>query len=211
MLHAQSGSCHALEVITARFGVVLNLALALALGAIRGRRDELAVLEGALDVEVVPDLVEDLALAAERDLGAVLLGQDALDLGHVVRLAGRGRDAGRGEPLVRWQRLEEADGAREEVGRLLAVLVAVAVARGLKGADAGAVLAPLVLPELLVVALVVLPVLVHVVERVAGVVGLEDLGDVGVSAIRVTLRRVGAVAVVGPETVNGPRVYCRNK
>lgn len=114
---------------------------------------------------MIPDLVPHLTLAVERDGRAVLLGQDVLDVVDVVRLRVGGLDAGLCQPIVRGQLLEEADGAREEVGRLLALLVAVAVAGRIQGADAGAVLAPLVLPEALVVAPDVLPVLIHVVER----------------------------------------------
>lgn len=114
---------------------------------------------------MIPDLVKDLALAAESDFGAVLLGQDALNLGERISLASGWRDASVGEPLVRWQSLEEFDRLGEEIRGFLGGLVA-AVALGVKSADASAVLAPFVLPKGLVVAFVVLPVLVHVVKRV---------------------------------------------
>lgn len=64
-------------------------------------------------------------------------------------------------------------------------------------------LAPFVLPEGLIIALVVLPVGLHVAERVWGLAG-EDVGDVGVGTVIIALSGIGAVTVIGPETVNGP-------
>ncbi len=61
-------------------------------------------------------------------------------------------------------------------------------------------LAPLVLPEGLVVAAVVFPVRVHVGEEVVAVEGFEDRSDVGVLAGLVAVLGVGAVAVVWPGT-----------
>lgn len=62
-------------------------------------------------------------------------------------------------------------------------------------------LAPLVLPEGLVVAGGVLPEGVHVGQEVGLAVGLEDGGDVGVLAGAVAEGVVGAVAVVGPGNI----------
>ena len=100
-------------------------------------------LEGALDVEGVPDLVEGAALAADDDVGAVLGAQSLLDIGQGVLLAGRGGDAGGVEPLVGGEALEELDSAGEEVDGLVTGLV-VGVARGVEGGNAGSVLSPLV-------------------------------------------------------------------
>lgn len=59
-------------------------------------------------------------------------------------------------------------------------------------------LAPLVRPEALVVAVDIDPILIHVVDQVTEVLVLQDGCDVGVSALRVTARLVCTVAVVGP-------------
>ena len=67
-------------------------------------------------------------------------------------------------------------------------------------------LAPLVLPEGFVVAAFVFPIGVHVAEEVGLTGGVEDGGDVGVCAGGIAVGVVGAVAVVGPETVDGPGV-----
>ena len=84
------------------------------------------------------------------------------DLGIGVRLCGTGHDARVREERVRVQRREELQRLLEEVDHLLRGHV-VGVAGCVKGADAGAVLAPFVLPERLVVAPVVFPVYGHVV------------------------------------------------
>ena len=135
----------------------------------------------------------------------MLFAEGGLDFGRSVSFAGGGRDSGFGEEIVGGQGLEERDGAVEEDGDFLGRLV-VGVAGRVEGGDAGAVLAPLVLPEGLVVALVVLPVLLHDLEGLVGAGGLQDLGDVGVGAARVAVGFVGAVAVVRPQAVQGPGV-----
>ena len=76
----------------------------------------------------------------------------------------------------------------------------VGVAGGVEGADAGAVFAPLVLPEGFVVAAVVFPVDGHVVKQVVAVEVFEDPGDVFVLAFLVAELLVGSVAFVGPGT-----------
>lgn len=154
---------------------------------------------------MVPDFVDDLALALDGDCGAVLLAQNALNGVEAVRLAGRRSDASISEPAVGGKSLEEADGAGEEVGGFLGGLV-VGVAAGLQSADAGTVLAPFVLPEALVIALVVLPVGLHIAEGIGSLAG-QDVGDVGVGTVIVALSGIGAVAVVRPETVDGPRIW----
>lgn len=176
-------------IITTGLGLVLHIAGALALGAIGISSDELAGLKRTLDVEVVPDLVQGTAFAAEGDLGAVVLLQDALDLGEAVGLIGAGGDAGIREPLVCRESLEELDSASEEIRSLLGSLV-VRVAVRVESGDASAVLAPFVLPEGLVLALIVLPILLHVVKSLTGSIGGEDITDVGVGSGSIALRRV---------------------
>ena len=121
------------------------------------------------------------------------------DLGVRVRLRGAGHDARVPEEGVRVQRGEELQRLLEEVDHLLRRHV-VGVAGGVEGADAGAVLAPFVLPERLVVAPVVFPVHGHVVQQVVPVEVFEDLGDVFVLAGFVAEGLVGSVAFVRPET-----------
>lgn len=99
--------------------------------------------------------------------------------------------------MIRVEALEEIDRLLEEINHLLLARV-VGVAARVEGADAGAVLSPLVLPKRLVVPLVVLPVGVHVVEQVRLAVRRQDVGDVGVGAVRVAVRVVRPVAVVWP-------------
>jgi hypothetical protein len=102
--------------------------------------------------------------------------------------------------LVSVQRLEQVHDLLEEIADLLLGRV-VGVAARFDRVDAGAVLAPLVLPEGLVVAVDVHPVLVHVCQQLAAALLLQDVGDIGVAPRRVTVGLVRAIAVVGP--VNG--------
>lgn len=90
------------------------------------------------------------------------------DLGICISLGGAGHDARVLEEGVRVQRGEELQRLLEEVDHLLRRHV-VGVARRVEGADAGAVLAPFVLPERLVVAPVVFPVRGHVGQQVVSV------------------------------------------
>ena len=158
---------------------------------------EVAGFQRAADVEEVPDLVQGAAGAAEVDFLAVFGAEGCLDFGRSVRFSGGRGDSGFGEEFVRGQGLEEGDGAVEEDGDFGCGGV-VGVAGRVEGRDAGAVFAPLVLPEGLVVALVVLPVLLHHGQGVVGARGAQDFGDVFVGAARVAVGFVGAVTVIGP-------------
>ena len=89
------------------------------------------------------------------------------------------------------------DGLGEEIDDFLLRGV-VGVAVRVEGADAGAVLAPLVLPEGLVVAAVVGPVGAHVGQEGVAAVGLEDLRDVGVLPALVAVLVVVPVAEIWP-------------
>lgn len=145
---------------------------------------------------VVPQLVELAAAAADDGVVAVVRGQRGLDRRERVRLRGRGHDAGGGEPVVGGQRLEEGHGLVEVVGHLVRGLVRGVTLR-VQRADARAVLAELVLPERLVLALVVLPVRLHRLQRARRLL-LEDRGDVRVLPVQVAVLLIRAVAVVGP-------------
>jgi hypothetical protein len=102
--------------------------------------------------------------------------------------------------LVRRQCLEQVDGLLEIVDNLLGRCV-VTVALWLQCRNASSVLGPLVLPERLVIALVVFPVCLHIGEEIRLAERLDDGGDVRVSAGRVTVRIVCAVASVRPTSL----------
>ena len=67
-------------------------------------------------------------------------------------------------------------------------------------------LAPFVFPEALVIALVILPVGIHVAEKVCLSSSRENGRDVGVCSVGITIGVVGAIAVIRPETMDGPRI-----
>ncbi len=145
----------------------------------RGGRVKSSALHGALHIVVVPELIElVVGVAVDRHGVAEVRGEGGLDGGQGVGCGRRGHDAGGREPRVRRERLEQSHSLVEEVyGFLLGHVVG--VARGLQGADAGAVLGPLVLPEALVVSTDVLPVGLHV--RVGGGgIGREKRAEAGI-------------------------------
>lgn len=123
--------------------------------------------------------------------------QRLADLGIGVRLRRTWHDARVLEELVCIQHGEELDGLFKVIDHLLRGHV-VGVALCVEGADAGAVLAPLVFPERFVLALIVFPVYGHVVEEVVAVEVLEDLGDVLVLTGFVAELLVGSIAIIGP-------------
>ena len=169
------------------------------------RRDIRPVLRAAVHVVIVVDLVELGAVGAGAFDGGVDVAvphQRLPDLGVGVRRRGTGHDARGLEERVRVQDREQLEGLFKVVDHLLRGHV-VGVAGGVEGADAGAVFAPFVLPERLVVALVVFPVHGHVVQQVVAVEVLEDLRDVFVLAAFVAELLVGSVAFVGPAKRGG--------
>lgn len=173
------------------------------LASIRLSRNKLALLKRALHIEMVPNLVQRLSLTSDSNTRTVLRSERILDLRCGVRLLCGRLDAGLGKPLVRGQLLEQRDGPLDVVGCFLAGLV-IGVAASLKGADASAVLVPLVFPEGLVITVLANPVLVHVREcRVAEELGHNRL-DICVLTALITELRVRAVAVIRPKTMNGP-------
>ena len=105
--------------------------------------------------------------------------------------------------LVRRKSLKKIYCSLKEIWNLLLGLV-VGIARWVKGADACAVLAPLMLPEGVVIVVVVLPVGLHVVEQRRLAKGGQDTGDIGVGAAGVAVGIVRAVTVIRPQTMNGP-------
>ena len=125
-------------------------------------RDKRPRLHRPLDIIKIPDLIQLVRVGALdhrcNPPGRLQRGDDRVAR---VRLAAIGRDPRVRQPGVGWQRLEQIHRLLEEIHHLLLGHV-VGVATRLQGADAGAVLAPLVLPEALVVALVVFPIGVHV-------------------------------------------------
>lgn len=136
----------------------------------------------------------------------MLFLEGILDLAGSVRL-GLGRlDASLSEPLVRGERFEQRYSPLDIISGLSTGSVA-GVAIRLQGADASAVLVPLVLPQRFIIAVVTHPVLVDVRQgRIAEELG-HDASDVTVFTARVAELRVCAVTVIGPETMDSPGVY----
>lgn len=99
--------------------------------------------------------------------------------------------------LVRIETLEKIHHLLEEIADFLLRGV-VGVAAGIDGVDASAVLAPLVSPETLVVAVDVDPVVLHVGQEIGATLFCQDVRDVGVGTRGVAAGLVGAVTVVGP-------------
>lgn len=124
--------------------------------------------------------------------------QGCLDLRRRICCADRRQDPCRSQCHIRRQRFEELDGRVEEVNNFLLGNI-VGIALGVERADTGAMLRPLVLPEVFVVALVVFPVRAHVREKVVRSSGGQDGCDVAVHASVVTIRIEGAIAVIGPK------------
>ena len=164
------------------------------------RRNVGPVLRASVHVVVVVDLVQLGAVgtgAFDGGVDVAIPHQRFADLGVGVRLCATGHDARVLEERVRVQDREQLECLLEVIDHLLRGHI-VGVAGGVEGADAGAMLAPFVLPERLVVALIVFPVHRHVVQQVVAVEVLEDLRDVFVLAAFVAELLVGSVAFVGP-------------
>ena len=99
--------------------------------------------------------------------------------------------------LVRIKTLEQIYNLLEEVSNLFLGRV-VGVAARVDSVDTGTVLAPLMLPKLLVAAVVVDPVRLHIREQIGTVLRSQDIGNVGVCARGVAAGLVGTIAVVWP-------------
>ena len=115
--------------------------------------------DGALEIEVVVDLVDLRAAAVEGGSVAPCRLDCALHLSECIRLARAGRDAGVRKPGVCRETLEEVH-SRLEKGDSLSTLCASGWKAGrLESAVASAVRRPLVLPELLTGPVIVEPIL----------------------------------------------------
>lgn len=166
--------------------------------------EEGSCLHRALNIVVIPDFVDSSVVAAKVDRAIVeVCAECALNLRCGVRRVARGRDTSSSKPVICRQCLEGIDSSVEEVRDLIARLV-VAVAFGVEGRHACSVLAPFMLPEALRGATVGGPVGVHVVNQILTPFGLEDLGDVGVLTSQIASGFVSAIAVVWPESMDGP-------
>lgn len=157
---------------------------------VSGDSQALVALRRAIDVVVVPDLVELSAAVVERSLaglglvvlgaaaadegdGAVSKGQGILDVGEGVG-GGVGRaDVGGGEPAPGGEDLVVGDDGLEELEEVVVLVGLWPVALLVKGREAGGVLGELVGPELPVGGILVDPVLFHVGEEVHLSVRLE--------------------------------------
>lgn len=72
-------------------------------------------------------------------------------------------------------------------------------------------LAPLMLPELLVAAIVTDPVRLHVREQIGTVLRGQDIRNVGVCARGVATGLVGTIAVVGPSHLHQIHCPCHHR
>lgn len=99
--------------------------------------------------------------------------------------------------MIGIEAFEKVDCFLEEINDLFLRSVTGVAAR-VQGADASAVLAPLMRPETLVVPLIVLPICVHVIEKVSLAIRREDVGYVGVGTVWIAVRVVCPVTVVWP-------------
>lgn len=172
-----------------------------------------------------------VARAGAPDVGdlAEAAGERGLQVRERVVARVGGADAGGAEPAPGGQGVVVGQGGLEEVDDLLVLDVLRAVALDVEGRVARGVLAELVAPEPGVVLVLRHPVLVHVRQQVELAERLEERADAGprvgrhrravrlarrgvgrrdrvVLAREVAVLRVGAVAVVRPKTMNGPRV-----
>ena len=68
-------------------------------------------------------------------------------------------------------------------------------------------LAPLVLPEGFVSPAVIFPVGIHIAKEIGRAGGGEDSADVCIGAARIAIGIVSAVAMIRPQSVNGPRCF----
>lgn len=169
------------------------------------------------------------AAAADVRGGAVLFGQLVLDSRQRVLGLVAGGDLRLGQPVVRRETSVELDGGLEEIDHLLVLFVLGPVAGDVKGRVASGVLGEFVAPEVRVGRPLVDPVRVHPREQIHFAKRLEERADVGPlvrghgGAVGQTVGRVGgrgrvvlsaqvavlgvaAVAKVGPEAVEGPRL-----
>lgn len=182
--------------------------------------DEPPVLHAPLDVERVPGLVQRSPATSQDHRSSGDAGKRSLDLVRVVGSVVRGRDARVCESLVRIEslyqlisaslsnshsnharmptNLEYLNRPREEVHNLVALTVVLAIAARRQRVDARAVLAPLVLPEVLGRPAVRKPVRAHVLQQLRLARTFEDRGDAAVRRGVVAELWVGAVAEVGP-------------
>lgn len=79
-----------------------------------------------------------------------------------------------------------------------------AVAFAVEATEACAVRNPLVLPEVLVIAVSRLPDLVHLIDGAFGSGVIQNLCDVCVCAVGIAVGWDGTIVMDGPEAMNGP-------
>lgn len=160
-------------------------------------RNEGTIRDAAADVKGVVDLLQLTIGTLNRGINATRLAQCSHDFSIGVVLACAGYNVGILQELICAESFEEVDSLLKEVGNFFLRGV-VSVAGWLQGRIACAVLAPLVLPEGLVLALVIFPVCVHVTQQICLAEGLEDTGDIGVLARLIAKLRIGPIAKVRP-------------
>ena len=136
--------------------------------------------------------------ALNRSIDMAIPYQRLPNLRIRIRVRGARHDARVLEKSVGIQDREQLERLFKIIHHLLRGHV-VGVAGGVKGADAGTMLAPLVLPEGFVLALEVFPVDGHVVQEVVAVEVFEDLGNIFVLAAFVAELLVRSITFIGPK------------
>lgn len=125
--------------------------------------------------------------------------QRVLYIFRCIFLACRWRNACLRQPSVRWQCLVQVHSGLEVIHNLLLRFIS-RVAGWLQCAYAGPMLVPFVIPQLIIIAPIRLPMLVHVGEELSLAGCADDGADVCVRTRMVTVGVIAAIAVVGPGT-----------
>jgi hypothetical protein len=101
------------------------------------------------------------------------------------------------------QRLKKIDRLLKVVWHFFLRGVARIAAR-LERTNTSPVLAPLMLPETLIVAIEIDPVRIHIRQEIAFPIGLQNGSDIRVFPRRITVGVICAVTVIRPKTMYGP-------
>jgi len=159
-------------------------------------------------VEVVRRSAQITSVAVKRGSESILGLDGGCETGKRVRGARRRRDTLIGEPLIRWERLEQPHDGFEECHSFGALRAASGKARNIQSAHAGSVRLPLVLPQFLIGTIVgvVFPEGIHEAEGRAGALGRKQTGNARIRARGVAVLLEGQVALIGPQAMNGPAV-----
>lgn len=125
----------------------------------------------------------------------MLTAQGTLDVTRCIRRTAAWANSSRVQPVVSRQRLEKIHSRSEEVWHFLCRLV-IRIASWLESRDAGPVFIPLVVPEALRAVDVTCPIGLHIGQQILAAGRFQYGGDVMISPGSITVRGVGAVAVI---------------